>query len=53
MGTCAVAVYDKIYKLCAGNAAVAMMGTVPGYWFTIAFIEILGRVFINWMVCYV
>lgn len=49
-GTCAQQVYQKIYRVCAGNAAVAMMGTVPGYFFTIAFIEILGRVFINYMV---
>jgi len=50
IGTCAKQVYRKIYLTCAGNAAVALMGTVPGYWFTIAFVEILGRVFINWMV---
>ena len=50
IGICAEQVYNKVFKSCAGNAIVALMGTVPGYWFTVIFIEKLGRVFINWMV---
>ncbi|KAK9804876.1 hypothetical protein WJX72_009922 [[Myrmecia] bisecta] len=43
-GKCAVAVYNKAYKTASGNAIVAMMGTVPGYWFSIAFMDYIGRV---------
>lgn len=43
-GACAVSVYNKMYKTASGNAIVAMMGTVPGYWFTVMFVDILGRI---------
>ncbi|KAK9805161.1 hypothetical protein WJX72_002836 [[Myrmecia] bisecta] len=43
-GACAEAVYQKAYKTASGNAIVAMMGTVPGYWFSIAFMDYMGRV---------
>ncbi len=43
-GACSAAVYQKVYKTAAGNAIVAMMGTVPGYFFTIAFVDVLGRI---------
>ena len=43
-GACSQAVYQKVYKTAAGNAIVAMMGTVPGYFFTVGFVDILGRI---------
>ena len=43
-GACSAAVYQKVYKTAAGNAIVAMMGTVPGYFFTVAFVDVLGRI---------
>ena len=43
-GACSEAVYQKVYKTAAGNAIVAMMGTVPGYFFTIAFVDKIGRI---------
>jgi MFS family permease len=48
-GTCAEQVYDKIYKTAAGNAITACMGTVPGYWFTVALVDTMGRVNIQFM----
>ncbi|KAK9804692.1 hypothetical protein WJX72_000158 [[Myrmecia] bisecta] len=49
VGACAVAVFEKSYKTAAGNAIVAMMGTVPGYWFTIGLVDFMGRVTIQTM----
>lgn len=48
-GACAVSVYDKMFKTAAGNAITACMGTVPGYWFTVAFVDTIGRVPIQFM----
>jgi PHS family inorganic phosphate transporter-like MFS transporter len=48
-GACAEAVYTRVFKTCAGNAIVAMMGTVPGYWFSIAFMDRMGRIPIQFM----
>ena len=48
-GKCAELVYDKVFKTAAGNAITACMGTVPGYWFTIAFVDIIGRVNIQYI----
>ncbi len=36
-------IYQKVFKNAAATAIVAMMGTVPGYWFCVAFIEKMGR----------
>lgn len=36
-------IYQKVFKNAAAAAIVAMLGTVPGYWFCIAFIERMGR----------
>lgn len=48
-GACAVSVYDKMFKTAAGNAITACLGTVPGYWFTVAFVDTIGRVPIQFM----
>lgn len=48
-GKCAEQVYDKVFKTAAGNAITACMGTVPGYWFTIAFVDTIGRINIQYM----
>jgi hypothetical protein len=48
-GKCAELVYDKVFKTAAGNAITACMGTVPGYWFTIAFVDIIGRINIQYI----
>ncbi|CAL8470991.1 g10533 [Coccomyxa elongata] len=48
-GKCAEEVYDKVFKTAAGNAITACLGTVPGYWFTVAFVDTIGRVKIQYM----
>ncbi len=48
-GKCAEQVYDKVFKTAAGNAITACMGTVPGYWFTIAFVDTIGRINIQYI----
>lgn len=35
--------YDSLFKAAAGNAVIAMLGTIPGYWVTVFTIETLGR----------
>ncbi|KAL0020993.1 hypothetical protein WJX77_004659 [Trebouxia sp. C0004] len=47
VGTCAQQVYTKVFKTAAGNAIIAMMGTVPGYWVTIWLVDFMGRVAIQ------
>jgi len=39
--------YDTLIKTGYGNLIIAAAGYVPGYFFTVAFIEILGRRFIQ------
>lgn len=48
-GKCAQQVYEKMFKTAAGNAITACLGTVPGYWFTVAFVDVMGRVNIQYM----
>lgn len=48
-GDCSAGVYDTIYKSAVGNALVAIIGTVPGYWFTVAFVDKWGRVPIQYL----
>ncbi|WLF77154.1 Inorganic phosphate transporter pho84 [Lodderomyces elongisporus] len=36
-------VYHKLYDSAAGNLILVCAGSLPGYWFSIAFIEFLGR----------
>jgi len=36
-------IWDTFYQIAVGNILIACMGTVPGYWFTVALVEKLGR----------
>ncbi|KAJ3025761.1 UNVERIFIED_CONTAM: phosphate transporter [Siphonaria sp. JEL0065] len=38
-----VDIYNLFYQIAVGNLIIAFCGTVPGYWFCVAFIETLGR----------
>ena len=49
VGACSADVWDVIYKSAVGNALVAIIGTVPGYWFTVAFVDKWGRIPIQYM----
>jgi len=33
----------EVYKVARAQTLIALCGTVPGYWFTVAFIDIIGR----------
>jgi len=35
--------YNYLYSLAVGNCLINLMGSVPGYYFTVAFVEKLGR----------
>ncbi|KAK4279065.1 hypothetical protein QN277_016823 [Acacia crassicarpa] len=39
----------EVYRVARAQVLIALCGTVPGYWFTMAFIEIFGRLFIQIM----
>jgi PHS family inorganic phosphate transporter-like MFS transporter len=36
-------VYEKLYNSAAGNLILICAGSLPGYWFTIVFVDIIGR----------
>ncbi|XP_028780719.1 probable inorganic phosphate transporter 1-5 isoform X2 [Neltuma alba] len=40
---------NEVYRVARAQVLIALCGTVPGYWFTVAFIDILGRFFIQLM----
>lgn len=40
---------EEVYKVARAQTLVALCGTVPGYWFTVAFIDIVGRFAIQLM----
>lgn len=40
---------QEVYKVARAQTLVALCGTVPGYWFTVAFIDIIGRFAIQLM----
>ncbi|XP_054799146.1 probable inorganic phosphate transporter 1-7 [Prosopis cineraria] len=40
---------QEVYRVARAQVLIALCGTVPGYWFTVAFIDILGRFFIQMM----
>ncbi|KAK4276072.1 hypothetical protein QN277_019062 [Acacia crassicarpa] len=42
------AIYE-VYRVAAAATLITLCGTVPGYWFTVAFIDYLGRFFIQLM----
>ncbi|CAE6026029.1 unnamed protein product [Arabidopsis arenosa] len=39
----------EVFTVSKAQTLIALCGTVPGYWFTVAFIDILGRFFIQLM----
>ncbi|GAB4850908.1 Inorganic phosphate transporter 1-4 [Ancistrocladus abbreviatus] len=39
----------EVYKVARAQTLIALCGTVPGYWFTVAFIDIIGRFWIQLM----
>ncbi|KAG2276875.1 hypothetical protein Bca52824_059430 [Brassica carinata] len=39
----------EVFKIARAQTLIALCSTVPGYWFTVAFIEIMGRVAIQLM----
>ncbi|KAG5613808.1 hypothetical protein H5410_013632 [Solanum commersonii] len=38
---------QEVYKIARAQTLIALCSTVPGYWFTVAFIDIIGRFAIN------
>ncbi|KAJ3706265.1 hypothetical protein LUZ61_009970 [Rhynchospora tenuis] len=40
---------EELFKIARAQSLVALCGTIPGYWFTVAFIDIIGRFFIQLM----
>lgn len=40
---------EEVYKISRAQALIALFSTVPGYWFTVATIDYLGRFFIQLM----
>jgi MFS transporter, PHS family, inorganic phosphate transporter len=34
---------DELFHIARAQTLIALCGTVPGYWFTVAFIDVLGR----------
>ncbi|XP_059431869.1 inorganic phosphate transporter 1-4 [Corylus avellana] len=40
---------EEVYKIARAQTLIALCSTVPGYWFTVAFIDIIGRFAIQLM----
>ncbi|NP_001311835.1 probable inorganic phosphate transporter 1-3 [Nicotiana tabacum] len=40
---------QEVYKIARAQTLIALLSTVPGYWFTVAFIDIVGRFAIQLM----
>lgn len=40
---------EEVFKISRAQTYIALCGTVPGYWFTVAFIDIVGRFWIQLM----
>ena len=38
--------YESVKNTAIGNIVIALMGTVPGYWFTVYYIDNWGRRYI-------
>ncbi|CAG8626626.1 8111_t:CDS:2 [Funneliformis mosseae] len=39
--------YQSLYNISLGNIVITLMGTIPGYWFTVFFVDSFGRKFIQ------
>ncbi|MQL74475.1 hypothetical protein Taro_006840 [Colocasia esculenta] len=40
---------EEVYKIARAQTLIALCGTVPGYWFTVALIDVIGRFTIQLM----
>ncbi|TKV93626.1 hypothetical protein SEVIR_9G238400v4 [Setaria viridis] len=40
---------EEVFRIARAQALIALCGTIPGYWFTVAFIDIIGRFAIQLM----
>ncbi|KAJ4777636.1 phosphate transporter 1 [Rhynchospora pubera] len=40
---------EEVFRISRAQTYIALCGTVPGYWFTVAFIDIIGRFWIQLM----
>jgi MFS transporter, PHS family, inorganic phosphate transporter len=40
---------EEVFRISRAQTYIALCGTVPGYWFTVAFIDIIGRFWIQFM----
>ncbi|GAB4850894.1 Inorganic phosphate transporter 1-4 [Ancistrocladus abbreviatus] len=40
---------EEVYRVARAQTLIALCGTVPGYWFTVAFIDVIGRFAIQLM----
>jgi MFS transporter, PHS family, inorganic phosphate transporter len=40
---------EEVYRIARAQTLLALCGTVPGYWFTVAFIETIGRFWIQFI----
>ncbi|XP_038979551.1 probable inorganic phosphate transporter 1-3 [Phoenix dactylifera] len=40
---------EEVFRIARAQTLIALCGTVPGYWFTVAFIEVMGRYWIQIM----
>ncbi|KAF3338673.1 inorganic phosphate transporter 1-4-like protein [Carex littledalei] len=40
---------EEVFRIARAQTYIALCGTVPGYWFTVAFIDIIGRFWIQLM----
>jgi len=48
-GASEMSAIGEVYKVARAQTLIALCGTVPGYWFTVAFIDIIGRWIIQMM----
>ncbi|XP_020084604.1 probable inorganic phosphate transporter 1-3 [Ananas comosus] len=40
---------EEVFRIARAQTLIALCGTVPGYWFTVAFIDVIGRFWIQVM----
>ncbi|PKY37206.1 hypothetical protein RhiirB3_461875, partial [Rhizophagus irregularis] len=39
--------YQSLFNISVGNIVITLMGTIPGYWFTVFLVDSLGRKYIQ------
>ncbi|KAJ1298765.1 hypothetical protein BS78_01G478900 [Paspalum vaginatum] len=40
---------EELFRIARAQALIALCGTIPGYWFTVAFVDVVGRFWIQIM----